>query len=126
MKRTLILSAGLMVSAVLFASGYRESHAGIRIELEGNPTMGYSWTYTAGTAGIVKEISADYVKNETTPGIVGSGGVFVFVFAALAPGETELRFVYTRPWDSTIEPAREAVYRVKVDADKRISAEKRG
>jgi inhibitor of cysteine peptidase len=123
MKHALILSAGLMVSTALFASGYQEA-AGIRIELEGNPTTGYSWTYTAGTEGIVKEISADYIKKETAPGVIGSGGVFVFVFEGLAPGETELRFVYSRPWDS-VEPAREAIYLVRVGVNGSIRAERR-
>jgi inhibitor of cysteine peptidase len=122
MKDMLILSAGLMVSTALFAAGYQEA-AGIRIELEGNPTTGYSWTYTAGTEGIVKEISADYIKKETAPGIVGSGGMFVFLFEGLAPGETELRFVYSRPWDAA-NPAREAIYLVRVDADRKIRAER--
>ncbi|MDR1904645.1 MAG: protease inhibitor I42 family protein [Treponema sp.] len=125
MKKVLTLSAGLMISAALFASGYREASAGIRIELEGNPTTGYSWTYTAGTEGIVRELSVEYIKKETAAGAVGSGGIFVFVFEALAPGETELRFVYKRPWENVDGPVQEAVYLVKVDANKRISAEKR-
>jgi inhibitor of cysteine peptidase len=114
-----------MVSTALFASGYQEA-AGIRIELEGNPTTGYSWTYTAETEGIVKEISADYIKSETAPGAAGSGGVFVFVCEGLAPGETKLRCVYSRPWESAPEPAREAVFLVRVDADRKIRVERRG
>jgi inhibitor of cysteine peptidase len=68
----------------------------LTISLQGNPTTGYNWVYTGGE-GIVKEVSSGYLPS--TPGLVGSGGQFVFVFEGVSPGETELRFSYARPWE---------------------------
>ena len=81
------------------------------IELEGNPTTGYSWTYTMSPEGIVRESARGHREKPGDDGGV-TGKSFLFVFEAFAPGETELRFTYRRPWENE-EPVRTAVYILK-------------
>jgi predicted secreted protein len=121
MKRGLFLAAGLIVSAVLFAHASRDGSPNAVIELEGNITTGYSWTYTIEGEGIVREVSNEYRQNGNARGALGSGGVFAFEFEGLSPGETLLRFVYARPWEKEAAPARSAVYVLHVDKDKRVT-----
>jgi predicted secreted protein len=92
------------------------------IELAGNITTGYSWSYTAAPAGIVREKAAgEYVEGATTRNRAGAGGSFTFVFEPIKAGTTTLRFVYARPWESR-PPSASAVYVVTVDNAGGISA----
>ena len=112
---------------VLFAASAREQEKRITIELEGNPTTGYSWAYTMEPEGIVREVSAEYRRvpepgnsAEVPEGRAGRGGVFVFVFESLKPGTAELRFRYARPWESGTEPAARENYVLAVSRTGKI------
>jgi inhibitor of cysteine peptidase len=67
------------------------------IALGSNPTTGYSWqeSHDATTIELVEKI----YKEEAKEGVVGAGGVEYFRFKALKAGETEITFVYKRPWE---------------------------
>ena len=74
----------------------------LTISLEGNPTTGYSWQVRAGSEHL------DLLSQEYEPGgtAAGAGGVEVFRFRALAPGETEIAFDYRRPWEREVHTSR--------------------
>jgi inhibitor of cysteine peptidase len=67
------------------------------IELAGAPTTGYTWHADADPQRL------ELVGQEYRPGGagIGAGGQEVFRFRALASGQTEVRFVYSRPWGGT-------------------------
>ena len=85
------------------------------IELEGNPTTGYTWVCSISPEGIVREVSNKYIPNNTNEKIVGSGGKFVFTFEAMSEGEAELVFSYLRIWEEAIPPIDTVIYRAIVD-----------
>jgi inhibitor of cysteine peptidase len=112
----------LLIAApsAVFSRGLNERESRVVIELEGNPSTGYSWTYTADPEGIVREVSNEY-RRDTAKGAVGTGGQFVFVFEALSRGETELRFIYARPWEKDAPPAESVSYTLRVNGAKKIT-----
>ncbi len=80
------------------------------IVLPSNPTTGYSW---------VPGFDEDFIElaSQTfTPSseLVGAGGVEVFTFNALEEGETEIKFMYIRPWES-VQPLDERIYTITIE-----------
>jgi inhibitor of cysteine peptidase len=72
------------------------------LALTGNPTTGYTWQANVDEAHLAllgQEFKAG-------GGGVGAGGRQVFHFQALAPGETEIRCVYKRPWEAEADETR--------------------
>jgi inhibitor of cysteine peptidase len=83
------------------------------IELEGNPTTGFSWEVEAVDDAILAlQGDAQYTASET--GLVGSGGVFTFTFRAASKGQTPLQLVYHRSWENV---APEDTFEVTVVVD---------
>jgi predicted secreted protein len=126
---------GMLIScrSYTFAEPVLGNEKQITIELDGNRTTGYSWTYTMEPDGIVREISSEYrVKPETgeasaaTDGrATGRGGVFVFTFESLKAGTTKLHFEYVRPWERTqadTAPVLKKDYLLTVDEAGKVSA----
>ena len=85
------------------------------IELDGNPTTGYTWVYTMSPEGIAREVANKYIPDETDEAAAGSGGKYVFIFEATAAGEAELTFSYLRVWEEDIPPLRTVIYKVIAD-----------
>ncbi len=76
----------------------------IAIELEENPTTGYSWTFTQEGEGQVELVKDKYKANSTVKEMVGGGGVHTFTFKAKTDGICYLKFEHIRPWeDGAIE-----------------------
>ncbi len=77
-------------AAIQVAAGDR-----FALELAGNPTTGYTWQVR------IDGQHLDLLGQEFEPGGVGvgAGGKEVFLFRALASGETEISCDYRRPWD---------------------------
>jgi inhibitor of cysteine peptidase len=128
MKKVSILAVflGLCAATGVNAAPVRDHEKRITIELEGNPTTGYSWTYTMEPRGIVRELTAEYRRSSETAAAnrAGGGGVFVFVFESVQPGSAYLRFSYTRPWESGAEPAAAEEYRLTVNRAGKIRAQR--
>jgi inhibitor of cysteine peptidase len=82
------------------------------IELDGNPTTGYSWQLSAPPGAQVTLIDSDFTP--TGPQQAGTGGVQRFTFEATATGTTSLAFAYVRPWETGVAPADTASFPVKV------------
>ncbi|MHC6202452.1 protease inhibitor I42 family protein [Breznakiellaceae bacterium SP9] len=124
-KRVLVaVWSCLCVSGVVSAAAQSEGARVAAVELAGNPTTGYSWTYTMENPGIIAELSHEYRSNqaaEAAPQRLGAGGIFSFVFEGLREGQTELRFVYARSWEAPEKAAARAVFTVSVDKLRRLT-----
>lgn len=92
------------------------------VELQGNITTGYEWICTFSQPGIVKQVISDY-KSDGGTDTVGAGGVFIFEFEGVQPGEVELLFSYIRPWEEGGTPAETASCKLVVDKKLLIHAE---
>ena len=86
------------------------------VELAGNPTTGYEWTYTISPDGVIKVVTDDYIQDDNAKDYDGVGGTYVFTFESVAEGEAEIVFEYARSWE-TGPPANRAVYQAIVDKD---------
>jgi inhibitor of cysteine peptidase len=82
------------------------------VELEANPTTGYTWQMTADPGGQVQLVGSDYAATGTQ--LPGSGGTQTFTFQAAATGTTSLAFGYVRPWETGVAPVKTATFPVKV------------
>ena len=113
MKKAIILPVVIALAVVLLGgcSGSKQA----TIELEGNPTTGYTWTYTMTPGGIVKEVSSTYEEdNSAGEDMAGVGGKFIFVFEGENAGNTTLNFEYKREWEEEA-PIETATYELSVD-----------
>jgi len=70
------------------------------IVLPANASTGYQWQIVSKPdATLVQSIGENYIAEQ--PVLPGSGGVDVWTFSALAPGETEIQFGYFPPGNAT-------------------------
>jgi inhibitor of cysteine peptidase len=84
-----------------------EAHKGDLIELtvEGNPTTGYTWEWIEGENALV-ELKGEPAYSSDSD-LVGSGGVFKFVFQVKDSGEGALQLVYHRTFEPDVPPLEE-------------------
>ena len=88
------------------------------LELEGNPTTGYTWMYKVGDDSIIQvDEDVTYLGKN---GIVGAPSLFTYTIKSKRPGNTNLTFEYKRPWE---EKAAEEVrfFEVSVKGDGEIT-----
>ena len=69
----------------------------IIIELEENPTTGYSWNLTA-SPGL--SLKSDRYEQTGDEDMVGSGGVHTWTFEVTGEGGQSVEAVYKRPWEN--------------------------
>ncbi|WP_209615980.1 protease inhibitor I42 family protein [Methanolobus bombayensis] len=69
----------------------------ITIELEENPTTGYSWkmTYSEG----LKLEEDKFLEASTNVSLVGAGGSHMWIFQVIETGEQNISAIYKRPWE---------------------------
>jgi inhibitor of cysteine peptidase len=85
----------------------------LEVELEANPTTGYSWDVTGSVnAGVLRQKRKFKYIPESD--LVGAGGIQIFYFEGLQRGKAELTFEYRRPWEKDTEPAGKHIVRVNV------------
>jgi inhibitor of cysteine peptidase len=75
----------------------------IEVELEGNPSTGYTWEAKNLDTRMLKQVGESKFKS-SNPGLVGAGGTLTLVFKTLSAGKTNLELVYHRPWEKNVEP----------------------
>ena len=75
------------------------------LELQGNPTTGYSWMLPKPlpTDSPVR-VEITYESARTQRALCGGGGVFKVQSTGLTPGKTTLELVYARPWEKGKTP----------------------
>ncbi|MCZ7528184.1 MAG: protease inhibitor I42 family protein [Acidimicrobiia bacterium] len=85
------------------------------IELESNPTTGYSWSLTTPPDDrILSYVESTYEPFETHEDLVGSGGTERLRFRAEGAGETVIELRYVRSWEPAEPGARTLVFTVTV------------
>lgn len=83
------------------------------IILSSNPSTGYRWQLVRELdADIVQLVGQTYIAKQ--PVIPGSGGVDVWTFSGVAPGETTIELGYYPPADDT-QPQETVIYSVRVE-----------
>ena len=67
------------------------------LDLEANPTTGFTWELDALDEGVLHLTGEPaYLSDSDLP---GSPGTMTFTFEATGAGDTELQIVYHRPWE---------------------------
>lgn len=95
--RELQLTAADNRSSIELQPGQR-----LRITLTANPTTGYTWAILEPTDDrILRQLGEIEFEPEST--LVGAGGVQIIRFEAVSAGQSSLKLVYHRPWES-VEP----------------------
>ena len=88
----------------------------IIVELESNPSTGFTWEASALDTSVLKQLGpAEYKPAGSTP-MPGSGGTQILRFEAAAPGTTTLTLIYHRPFETNVPPAK--TYTIKVTVEK--------
>jgi inhibitor of cysteine peptidase len=84
-----------------------------KIIIDSNPTTGYHWEIVGELdANVIEFVSNDFRGSE--PVIPGSGGVDVWVFKAVAAGETQITLGYYPPSNDPVEPQQKVTFTVTV------------
>ncbi len=125
MKRFLILimASILAVSLIAGCGGVKtyvdpEKTISVGIEdefiiaLDANPTTGYDWEVVSYDLYKLHLVEEKYTPNEKAEGLVGAGGTKYFRFSASKTGETDVTFVYKRPWETEI--LEQKVFKVEI------------
>ncbi len=99
-----------------FTSEERELKAGeeFEIRLEANPSTGYAWEVAELDESKVKLISDNFLEGNTSGQVVGAPGQTVLRFKALASGQTRIKLVYGRAWETGVDPIK--IHSVQVSA----------
>ncbi|GAA0078422.1 hypothetical protein UT300005_28010 [Clostridium sp. CTA-5] len=91
---------------------FKNSKKTAEINLQGNPTTGYTWEYKINTDGIIKEDSKQYKQDKSNLEAVGVGGTYTWKFSALKEGTTEVTFKYRRPWENEVIQTKTYIFTV--------------
>lgn len=106
-----VIAAAIITSCATSAKA--EVEPTLSIELEGNPTTGYIWDYTAEGSG---EIEIAEERIEKTSELLGAPSIFYYSFRGVKEGNVTLIFEYARPWEDG-EKLYTEIYRLKVNQD---------
>ena len=72
------------------------------VELEGNPTTGFSWEAAELDQAVLEQVGEpEYIAESD---LLGAPGVISLRFKAAGPGQTLLKLVYHRPWEQDLPP----------------------
>jgi len=79
----------------------------VTIELEGNPSTGYLWTYGAPLdESLVIQTGERIDKTNQDPKVVGAPVKQSKTFKAISPGKAGVKLEYKRPWERTAKAAK--------------------
>jgi inhibitor of cysteine peptidase len=67
------------------------------VTLRANPSTGYAWRVSALNRRLLAPDATGYIGQKVSAKVVGSSGVAVLLFRALALGKTPLRLAYVGP-----------------------------
>jgi inhibitor of cysteine peptidase len=85
----------------------------LKVQLEGNPTTGFSWATETLEATVLRQEGEPQYEAESSQ--LGSGGTYTFTYTVVGKGESSLRLVYRRSWETGVAP--EKTYEITVVAD---------
>jgi inhibitor of cysteine peptidase len=69
-----------------------------QVSLPENPTTGYIWVISEASSSNIELMQREFLASQDT-GIVGSGGIRVFIFSVQKPGRANLSLELKRPWE---------------------------
>ncbi|MGD0575514.1 MAG: protease inhibitor I42 family protein [Anaerolineales bacterium] len=83
-----------------------ELHQGqtLKVELQGNPTTGYTWEVLPGAESILEQQGEAQLVPESQA--VGAGGLVTLTFKAVRAGQATLSLVYHRTFELGVPPLR--------------------
>ena len=114
-KKVLILILLVLLFAGCSNTSFKSDKT--TLELNGNPTTGYTWLYSIGDETIIS-VDED-VKYLGAKGVMGSPSKFTYTIKSLKAGNTSLKFEYKRPWEEK-EAEEVRFYDVKVKENGKI------
>jgi inhibitor of cysteine peptidase len=80
-----------------------ESGQALSITLGANPTTGYTWEVVeAPGEQVMRQVGE--IEFEPESEAIGAGGVQIIRFECVNAGQTVLKLVYHRPWETDVEP----------------------
>ena len=85
-------------------NGFNAVVDSVTVAFDANATTGYQWTafVVGGNSVMIDEENSGYVSDANPNLLDGVGGTHYFVIKALQPGESIIRFVYSRGWEEGI------------------------
>ena len=86
----------------------------IDIQLEGNPTTGYSWKYEISDSKIVSV--KESIEYQGKDGVTGAPSIYTYTVTGLKAGIAEISFKYLRFWESET-PAQVKKVKITVHED---------
>ena len=87
------------------------------LELMGNPTTGYSWTYSVSEEDIIQiDENIEYLGRGD---VTGAPSLYMYTLTSLKPGNLILTFEYKRLWENE-EPESRRIYEINVRDDGKI------
>jgi inhibitor of cysteine peptidase len=112
-KTCAIMVFGLMLGNTLAGESMKlsENDTGKTIEvligdeleviLPGNPTTGYVWELSSLDSNNLRPGKADFIANDKA---LGSGGMEIIKFHAIAAGTSVVRLIFHRPFEQNMPP----------------------
>lgn len=91
------------------------------IELEENPTTGFSWSYTISDTDVIHLVEDGYMEDSEDPEVVGGGGMHEYKFEGLSAGEATIIFDYFKSWEGEETAEDHVEYNVSVNEDGTIA-----
>jgi len=116
-RKTLMLTSITLLLLALFSCQTSQKESTIIINLDSNPSTGYSWQLEISGEGEAELIEESYEEKNRMEYVTGAPGVETFVLQPTKAGELKLTFSYLRPWEEGI-PAEEIktfTYQIKED-----------
>jgi inhibitor of cysteine peptidase len=86
----------------------------LQVTLDSNRTTGFSWSLESIDAKILQQAGEPVYLPESKHEVVGGKGTESWLFTAIAPGEQPMRFLYRRPFEPNISPARTFAFTVRI------------
>ncbi len=87
------------------------------IALPSNASTGYSWSAkTSGPAFVVEGYAYQLTAAADEKRMVGGGGQQLFILEATKVGAGTVVFLYARPWEKGVKPARTVTFTITVTA----------
>lgn len=108
-----------LIISTLLLCGCNNSDNTLKINLESNPTTGYTWTYQIADTSIVTCLSDQYVADNQDSEMDGVGGTEQYIFEGQKEGTTTITFKYARSWEQ--DDAQIKTYTIKVDSNRKVT-----
>jgi len=85
-----------------------------KVVIDSNPTTGYHWEIIGELDANVVELVGKEYQSTSQPGLVGGGGIDIWTFRAVGPGETTITLGSFPPSNDDTTPAQIESFTVRV------------